>query len=221
MKKLNLTAPVTTFEYKSEYLPTKNKKIILRQCVNRDAYLLLDAQDTLPPNATKEQYKKAKEDREHAIKQFVQNCVIDDIDVGALPLFLIEDILLKIISASNSNIRDISGKCTHCNGKLEFSINLDDVKVVNDSENVLDKVYKLSDDIAIVLKMPTADDGMPDSNWTTTDFLKTCIESICNGDEVYYVDGELDISDFIDSMGFADVTNIMQNWYAKQPHIYH
>ncbi len=125
-----------------------------------------------------------------AVKQVVNNCILDDkINVDNLTTFDIEYLFVKIRAYSISNISKVAYIDSEDNETYDFEVNLDDV-IVKFPENI-DKKIKVNDDITVIMKYATAS-LMTDENFTQTDINKYfdmliayCIDKIYEGDEEF------------------------------------
>lgn len=85
-----------------------------------------------------------------AVKQIVNNCVLDDIDVDSLAMFDIEYIFINLRKISVGNVVELI--YTDEDQKFPFSVDLDDVKVKFNEDNK--KNIDLGGGLGIVLKYP-------------------------------------------------------------------
>ena len=96
-----------------------------------------------------------------AMKQIITNCVTETINIDNLPLFELENILLKIRSKSVGEKAEIAYLCqeTHedevCNNRIELNVDLNDVEleiIENHTKEIL-----LTDTIGILMRYPKLD----------------------------------------------------------------
>ena len=89
-----------------------------------------------------------------AIKQVVNNCVLDKLDIDKLAVFDLEYIFLKLRSISVDNIVTLSYTDLEDKKPYEFKINLDDVKVIYPEK--IDNNIKINSKSGIVMSYPSA-----------------------------------------------------------------
>lgn len=149
-----------------------------------------------------------------AIKQIINNCAIDSIDVEKLPSFDVEYFFTRLRAKSiaenvDLNMRHERGKNKsgqECNGETKVSINLMDIEV-SKPENHIDKII-LDENagIGVKLKYPTMKNVDTSSAKTDLDLatisIISSIEYIFDKEEIYKKEDhtEKDIISFIDSL---------------------
>ena len=177
-------------------IPSTKKKIKIRPMLVKEEKILLMAKES-----------KENGDILNAIKQVVNNCIIDsDIDIDKLPIFDLEYLFIKIRSISVSNITKVSYKDNEDNKVYDFDVDLDKIKVI--FPETIEKRIMISDDTGIVLKYPDASlysDDIFLNNSETEVFemmALNCIEKIFAGDEIHvpkdYTKAEL--MEFLENM---------------------
>jgi hypothetical protein len=176
-------------------IPSLNKPVDFRPFLVKEEKLLLMAQ-------------QSNNDRDiiKAIKQIINNCMInDDIAIDLLTMTDIEIIFLKLRSRSVNNIVDITYIDPEDSKEYNFKIDLEDVKVIKEKD--LSNNIKLSDDIGIIMRHPTASiiDEMGDYEdeiAILNFFIKKCIVEIYDEENVYPINEHTDeeIQTFIDNI---------------------
>jgi hypothetical protein len=140
-----------------------------------------------------------------AIKQVVNNCSLDEMNVDKLSLFDVEYLFLKIRAQSVNNIVSVTYKDNEDNTDYDFDIDLNDVEVKFPSN--MEKNIKLSDTTGIIMKYPEA------SLYDDKEFLNSgeeafyqlvlrCIEKFYDGENVYDVKNYTlkEVENFIDNL---------------------
>lgn len=133
-------------------LPSTGKEVKFRPFLVKEQKLLLMA---LESNEQKEMLR--------SIKQIINNCSIDKINVDELPMFDLEYFFIKLRAKSVGEVIDF--KLTHpekknsdgneCDGGITYKLNLMDVEVQKD-ENHVNKILLDEDSkIGVCLKYPT------------------------------------------------------------------
>ena len=98
------------------------------------------------------------------IKQIISNCVLENVDVDNLPIFDIEMFFINLRIRSISESADMIYTCDNvvtsedgtnglCGTKVEFELDLNNVKYTEQSEN--DRIIKLSETVGIRFNYPS------------------------------------------------------------------
>lgn len=195
-------------------IPSNGKTVQFRPFVVKEEKLLLIAQQS-----------ENDKDVLRAIKQIINNCVVNDIDVDSLATFDLEYMFLKIRAKSVNNIVKLSYRDNEDENLYEFDLNLDDVEVIQSKK--VDMKIKISDQVGIVMRYPKASitEEIEEFN-NEVDlmmfFVKKCIETIYDDETVYpaneYSDEELE--EFIDSLDVATFDKIKE-FFESMPRLYH
>lgn len=159
-----------------------------------------------------------------AIKQIIELCVYDDIDVDNLAFFDIEDIFIRIRAKSVGDTVDLKYKVKESDPEefVEFTVNLDEVKVKIDNDHT--KKIILSGDnekiIGVMMKYPSL--SMIDSKLDIFDMIKLSIDYIFDEDEMYYIKdtSKQDLDDFVDSLDTRAIGKLKQ-FFESIPRLKH
>jgi len=204
-----ISAP--TFEM---VLPSSGKKITYRQFTVKEEKILLVAQESKDPVSAI-----------NAVKQVVNNCLVDE-TIESFAMFDLEYILLLLRSKSvNNNIRfAISDPDTE--EKIELEINLDDVKVTRFDDHS-DRI-KINDMYTLFLKYPNIDQftdlikaGMDDP-LITYNIMVACLDKVASEDDVYKFEdfSRDDIEKFMEDLS-SDVLRQIQKFFDTMPRLRH
>lgn len=191
-------------------IPSTKKEIKFRPFLVKEEKILLMAK-------TSEQEK----DMILAIKQVVNNCAIDKIDVEKLALFDIEYLFLRIRSQSVNNIVSVTYKDNEDDSNYEFDIDLNEVEVVFPEKQ--EKIIPLSETSGIVMKYPEA------SLYDDKEFLESgeevfyqlvlrCIEKIYDEETVYDIRNHSlqEVADYIENLDVKTFEKIRE-FMVNQP----
>ena len=191
-------------------IPSTKKEIKFRPFLVKEEKILLMAK-------TSEQEK----DMILAIKQVVNNCAIDKIDVEKLALFDIEYLFLRIRSQSVNNIVSVTYKDNEDDSNYEFDIDLNEVEVVFPEKQ--EKIIPLSETSGIVMKYPEA------SLYDDKEFLESgeevfyqlvlrCIEKIYDEENVYDIRNHSlqEVADYIENLDVKTFEKIRE-FMVNQP----
>jgi len=156
-----------------------------------------------------------------AIKQVVNNCALDDINIDKLALFDVEYLFLRIRAQSVNNIVSVTYRDNEDETDYDFDIDLNNV-VVTFPLN-LDKTVKLSETSGIVMKYPEA------SLYDDKDFLNSgeeafyqlvlrCIEKFYDAETVYDTKNYTikEISEYVDNLDVKTFDKI-RDFILNQP----
>jgi len=149
------------------------------------------------------------------IKQIVNNCILDEVDVEKLPVTDIEFLFLQLRARSVSEIVELSYKCNNtildvdgnektCNHIVKFDFNIFDIKPTFDEKHT--NKIELGPELGIVMRYPTFEsiELIEDENDVSKVFsiLSTCVDYIYDKDNIYYAKDVTteELNEFIDSM---------------------
>ena len=122
-----------------------------------------------------------------AIKQIVNNCSIDELDVDKLTIFDLEYLFLKIRSQSVNNMVDVSYKYFEDEKIYDFKINLEEVTVKYPEK--IDNNIKIGKDSGIIMKYPDAalyeDKDFLNSDDSFYQLIIRCVDKIYDKEEVH------------------------------------
>ena len=162
---------------------------------------------------------------EKVFAQIINDCVIDNVDPYAMPMFDVEYIFLRIRGKSVGEKVKLNLLCPDDEEtRVNVEVNLEEVDVQMQKDHT--NIVELSSDITVVMKYPCLKDmtGFNDEGEVKNLFemIKRCVHEVRQGDTIY---NRVDISDkeldeFIDSMSsgnFEDITN----FFSTMPKLIH
>ena len=195
-------------------LPSTGKKLEYRPFLVKEQKALMIAQESGDDKQI-----------ERTFAQIINDCVLDDLDPYALPMFDVEYIFLRIRGKSVGEKVKLSLLCPDDEKtRVDVEVNLEEVDVQMQKDHT--NIVELSKDITMVMKYPCLKDmtGFDDEGEITNLFemIKRCVHEVRQGDTIY---NRVDISDkeldeFIDSMSsgnFEDITN----FFSTMPKLIH
>ena len=175
-------------------IPSTKKEVSFRPFLVKEEKILLIAKSSEQEN-----------DILLAIKQVVNNCCLEELDIDKLSLFDVEYLFLKIRAQSVNNIVSVTYRDNEDNTDYDFDIDLNNVTVVFPLNQ--EKIIKLTETSGIVMKYPEA------SLYEDKEFLNSgeeafyqlvlrCIEKFYDADNVYETKNYTmqEISDYIDNL---------------------
>lgn len=214
--------PKKTFDVKSKFLP-KGKISLIPFTVGLEDILI--------------QVKDAEDDREkmQAIRQIVQACnQTPAVDVDALPLFMIEEIFLRLRQNSigeiieqqyrcANEVSEEDGKTKECGNIIPIQIDTREFKIVEEEGHT--NTVIVSDPIGIKFRYPSIS-LLENADTETSDDIETiisCIESIFDAENVYPADEYKrdQLKDFWNQMTLMQKKEVYDKFFTKMPHMYY
>jgi DNA-directed RNA polymerase subunit M/transcription elongation factor TFIIS len=203
-------------------LISSGKKVRFRPFLVKEQKLLFMANQSDDPK-----------DSLNVVKQICKNCIVDDIDVEALPVFDLEFIFLNLRARSVSEVINLQYKCnnkvkneadeeTVCGNLEKFDVNLLEILPTKDPKH--DKKIMLSDKLGIMMKYPTfemiANLKGQNENETLMELLTICVDNIFDQDNIYYTKDvtKEELEEFIDNLQQKDLEKI-QEFFETAPKI--
>jgi len=168
-----------------------------------------------------------------AVKQIINNCVQEEIDVNALPTFDIEYLFLRLRAKSIGESVTIglkpwgcpNNKGNLCENSTQVELNLEEVTVIKNEEH--DSKIMLDDKIGIKMNYPDMDklgDIMEgeENSVTGMSIVKDCIEMIFTDEETFERDSfnEKELDEFLDNLNTQQFTKI-KNFFDTMPTLKH
>lgn len=214
--------PKKTFELKSKFLP-KGKILLTPFTVGLEDILI--------------QVKDAEDDREkmQAIKQVVQACCqTPGVDIEALPLFLIEEIFLRLRQNSIGEIIEQQYRCaneligtdgmpTECDNAIPIAIDTREFKIVEEEGHT--NTIVVADPIGIKFRYPSIA-LLESADADTTDEVETilsCIESVFDSENVYPADDykREDLKAFWNQLTLVQKKEVFDSFFKTMPHLHY
>lgn len=189
-------------------IPSMKKALKFRPFLVKEEKLLLMAKES-----------EQSTDILPAIKQVINNCLIDSFDVDKFAIFDLEYVFIKLRALSVDNIIKTTYKDFEDNNNYDFEIDLNEVKVVENEK--VSSVVKITEDIAIQMRHP------PASLYDDKEFLSLnkdqmfylivrCIDKIFSGDTVYETNdcSKEELEEFLENLPvktFDDINKFLIN----------
>lgn len=195
-------------------IPSSQTKVMFRPFLVKEEKLLLIAQQS-----------GVDGDIVRAIKQVLQRCIQDNIDVDTFTTFDLEYLFLKLRAKSVNNIVKLSYRDNEDGELYDFELNLDEIEMIFSEES--NSKIKINDKVGMTMRYPSASitDRMPqfDSEVDLISFfVRNCIDTIYDEENVYvateYSDEEL--NEFLDSLDVATFDKI-RAFFESMPKLYH
>lgn len=173
------------------------------------------------------------------IKQIINNCVLDEIDIDNLPIFDIENLFLNLRARSVGEVVNLKYRCGNkivddeggekfCNNVEEYEVNLLDIKpselksdnnkvVINDNLGIILKYPKFQ---AVETLMKKGTDNVSDSD--LINIVIDCIDYVYDKDNIYYAKDvkREELAEFVDNLSRKELEQI-RNFFDDMPKIKH
>ena len=208
-----MTLPkIVTPTYELE-IPSSKEKITYRPFLVKEEKILLLAQES-------------EKDSEMllALKQIINNCTYEKVEVEKLPMFDLEYIFLQIRAKSVGEVVDLKLLCED-DGETyaDVQVNLDEVDV-EFTEGHSNSI-QLTDEVGIIMSYPQINmmDLSSDSGTENVfGIIKNSINQITEGETVYERADftEKDINEFLDSLT-TEHFNLIQEFFETMPRLRH
>ena len=162
---------------------------------------------------------------ENTFAQIINDCVLDDIDPYAMPMFDIEYVFLRIRGKSVGEKVKLNLLCPDDETtRVDVEIDLEKVDVQMSEEHT--NIVNLTKDIKLIMRYPCLRDmtGFDDKGEVSSifDMIKRCVHEIHDGETVYNkVDiSEKELDEFIDSMSTENFEHLT-NFFNTMPKLLH
>jgi hypothetical protein len=195
-------------------IPSTGKKITFRPFLVKEEKILLIAQ-------------QSENDTEiiRAIKQILNNCIQEDIDIDNLAIFDLEYMFLKLRARSVNNVVKLSYRDTEDEKIYDFELDLDTIEI--DVPAKINSNIDVSENVGMTMKYPSASitDRMKDFDNEVdlmTFFIVNCIDTIYDEDSVYVANefSEEEITEFLDGLDVKTFEKIRE-FFENIPRLQH
>jgi len=195
-------------------LPSNKKKIRFRPFLVKEEKILLMAMTGEDPNEIAS-----------ALKQVINNCMLDDVNVEELATIDVEYLFIKIRAKSVNNIIKLTYRDLEDDKRYDVEVNLDEVEVKFSDEH--NNTIIVNDKIKFTMKYPTANISLKlkESNNAGDilfDILKNCIDKIYDGNNVYNAgdSSQEELEEFITSLD-VKTFNQVQKFFTTMPKLFY
>jgi hypothetical protein len=176
-----MSLPMMSTTVYSVKIPSTGKQVTFRPFLVREEKALLLAQQSEETAVMI-----------NTLKDVIKNCIKEEIDPNKLAVFDVEYLFTQIRAKSVGETVDLIFTCAECDNeknKVKQSIDLTKIDVVKDP-NHTNKIH-LFDDCGVIMRYPNLDtfkkaEGKEEDINAIIEVIIDCIESIYNGDEIFY-----------------------------------
>lgn len=195
-------------------LASTGEKIYYRPFLVREKKILMVAAESKDPDTS---YL--------AVKQIVNNCTFEKLDVESLALFDLQHLFLKIRSKSIGEVAEFKFACPKCNQSIASSINFDSIDIQNNPEH--DKKIMITDKIGIVMKHPAMRlEKLIKSNIkkeeVDLEIILSCIDYVFQDEEIFYAKdaNKKELANLIESLTESQFNRI-KKFFETMPKLEH
>jgi rubrerythrin len=158
------------------------------------------------------------------IKQIINNCTLDKIDVEELPLFDVENIFVQLRAKSIGEVVNLKYKCNNklfdeeskeekkCNTIVEVDVNLNDI-IPTEKVKKENKI-EITENLGIVMKYPSFKilENYEDDDNSVLDAIISCIDYIYDKEQMYYAKDATkeELIEFVESMQTKDLQKLKE-----------
>jgi hypothetical protein len=194
-------------------LPSNGAPVKYRPFLVKEQKLLLMALESEEPT---EMFR--------AIKQIINNCSIDDIEVDDMPMFDLEFFFLKLRAKSIGEIIDIqlrhpngiNSEGVECSHATPLKLNLMDVDVVKDPKHSPKIMLDEESKIGIVLKYPTVSMSAKANDSKDKSQIDTIVDIVCNSiDYIFDAEAVYPASESSRAELLTFINDLNQDQFAK------
>jgi len=194
-------------------IPSTGKKIAFRPFLVKEEKILLIAQSG------------GDGDIIRAIKQIINNCVIEDINVDELATFDLEYMFLKLRAKSVNNLIKLSYRDNEDDELYDFEVDLDTIEVEMPKD--INSKIKINETVGMTMKYPSAGISDKISEFENevellTFFITNCIDTIYDEETVYIASdySAKELNEFLDSLDISTFDKIRE-FFEKIPKMRH
>ena len=196
-------------------IPSTKKKVKVRPFLVKEEKLLLMGLEGGDSNSMAE-----------ALKQIIQNCTLEKIDVDKLSSFDLEYFFLRLRAKSISETIELIQPCSTstCNNTLSFTVDLNSINVQYNPKH--SNKIELTETVGIVMKYPTLSliqslSGANDQE-SSYKLVYSCVDYIYDADSVYQSEDtpKEELSEWIDNLDRSSFLKI-RDFFETMPKIKH
>ena len=203
-------------------LISSGKPVRFRPFLVREQKLFLMVSESNDPN-----------EMVNVIRQVLKNCVLDEIDVDALPTFDLEYLFMNLRARSveeivelrykcNNVVKDDEGKDKQCNGLVEYKVNILEIEPTKNPEHK--NKIQITENLGICFKYPTFEMIQKyeklNENEVMIRILVDCIDYIYDKENVYYAKDTpvKELEEFVDNLQQKDLEKFKE-FFDTMPEI--
>lgn len=196
-------------------VPSTGQKIEYRPFLVKEEKLLLLANET-----------KDEQEQIRAMKQVIENCTFNSIDVNSLASFDIEYLFVKLRSKSVGENVEVSLNCGEdCKETVKLQINLNDIEVKFNP--LFTNRIKLSESVGVIMRYPNYEDMIKLSQMQKKEnsdeimaFISSCIDKVYDEKQTYNTSDftKEEVLKFMDELSQVGLKRIM-SFFENMPYV--
>lgn len=191
-------------------IPSTKKQVNFRPFTVQEEKLLLMARAS-----------EKSDDIVSTIKQIIQNCIIEPIEVEKLATFDIEFIFLRLRAKSVGEVVELEYKDDEV--PVKFKVNLEEVQVKYSPDHK--NKFNVHEDIGVLMRYPTLDEiisveSSTDKEDAIFNVLFKCVDKIYDKETVYNDFTEKELQEFINSLPMDALLKIKE-FFDTMPSVEH
>ena len=161
-----------------------------------------------------------------AVKDVIESCVFDKINVNNLAIFDVESLFISLRSKSVGEGVEVNVKCEKCDGENQHKIDLEEIaipEIGNQEKNIM-----LTDDVGVTMRYPSFKDmeGIEGEGMQSVkgvmELISNCVDSVYDKEEVYKGSDQTgqEMNDFVENLN-SDQFKKLSDWFENMPTISH
>ena len=198
-------------------LPVSGKKVDFRPFLAKEEKVLLMAAES-----------KNSAEAFSAMGEAINGCTDGSVDIGQLCSIDMEWLFTNIRAKSVGESFDFSHKCTKCEGKVDVSINLDEIKVEGLEAFNASKKIQITNNVGVILKPPSGSLSVRfDEQVTQAEMLFAIIidsiEYIYDSEQMYKTSevSEAELMEFVESLPSNSLKDISETIHKAPKMVAH
>lgn len=195
-------------------IPSTKEKVKMRPFLVKEEKILLLAQTSENPS-----------DIVDAMKQVINNCFMEPMDIDHLTTFDLEYLFVKLRARSVTQIIQLKYTDPEDGQKYDLTVDLDEVEIKIDPKH--STKIELTDTTGIILRYPRTDMVNNIKQATTEvdlffEVIKYCIDKVYDEDNVYNMSdfSEQEVNDYVNDLDVNTFTKI-QTFLETMPKLYY
>lgn len=208
--------PKKNFDYRSKFVP-KGKLVLQPFTVGQES-ILIQAKDEESSSAQLE-----------ALNQVIQECIVTKgIDVSQLPIFVFEEIFLRLRQQSAGEIIDLAFSCentidgTVCGNPVKLAMDLREMSI-KEYPSHSNKII-IEEPIGIQMKYPNVETyGELNDTADENELMIKCIDLIFDDENVYTREdaSEEEFINFWKQLTIGQKKKVFETFWLSMPHIHY
>ena len=161
-----------------------------------------------------------------AVKDVIESCVFDEINVNNLAIFDVESLFISLRSKSVGEGVEVNVKCKECDGENQYKVDLEEIAIpdIKDQE----KNIMLTEDVGVTMRYPSFKDmeGIEGEGLESVEgvmeLISNCVDSVYDKESVYKGSDQSkeELTEFVENLN-SDQFQKLSDWFEGMPAITH